>query len=329
MRHVLESDGIQESLSDIGNDVFYDLYSKNAEAITAFIQSEEKDDNSKMIFAGVATDFDTEDEAWKFYRNINDHFADIADSDERLTKELNYASDDKLECTATTVIGQREATTYSVYIDNNSVLILIGYECRTDRIDEYFDELCEIMEIPSPELPDIDLTTSIDEIEDRFMAAVDYLDAEEIEPRDLSARMAASATVDPVYFVTEDIDSSSFLTPSLSDDLEEGITEVRQLYMSPGRDLLTDLTMLAAYQGKDKVSAEELYDFFVESIEESDEADNIEYGEENGISYYKCDAMDYFYYRIYREDDVVYLYITSDRSVANTPEELARIVGLP
>lgn len=326
MRHVVESDALEECLSDIGNDVFYDLYSKNAESMTAFIQSEELDDKGKIIFAGVSVDLGNEDDAWKYYRKCNERFSDTADQDEDTTKTLDYASDDKLECTVTVLLKRRQATVYSVYIDGDSVLVLIGYEYRNNGLDDYFDEFCEIMDIPAPDLSDIDTASANDEVEDRFMAAVDYLDAEEIDPEDFAARLASSPDVDVIYYITDEIDTSGFFVPTIDSNVAAGITEMRVIYESSRSSrMLGNYLMITEYKTEDKTVSEEMYNTLTDALSMGGMTDVVDSGERDGISYFKASLSDRIFYCVYRENESVYIVATTN----DGSDEITDVMGLP
>ncbi|MCR5060984.1 MAG: hypothetical protein K6A80_08155 [Saccharofermentans sp.] len=326
MRHVVESDALEECLSDIGNDVFYDLYSKNAESMTAFIQSEEEDDKGKIIFAGVSVDLGNEDDAWKYYRKCNERFSDTADQDEDTTKTLDYASDDKLECTVTVLLKRRQATVYSAYIDGDSVLVLIGYEYRNNGLDDYFDEFCEIMDIPAPDLSDIDTASANDEVEDRFMTAVDYLDAEEIDPEDFAARLASSPDVDVIYYITDEIDVSGFFVPSIDPSIASGITEMRVIYESSRSSrLIGNYLMITEYKTEDKTFSEEIYNTLTDSLSMGGMTDVVDSGERDGISFFKASLSDHIFYSVYRENESVYIVATTN----DGSDEISDVMGLP
>lgn len=319
VRHIMTSESINLVLHDVGENTIDDLYQKKAEETALLVQSRVNDKEiTETLFAACSYKFETEDEAWKFYKSCNTGFGEkdeigIAD------KTLEHLEDEDLEGTVTLLNMNKSVTCYTAYIDGEYVLVLIGYEYMCNGMADSFDELCGILGIPAPEIDDFDFSVPETEEADRFMNAVTYYDAEEVDI-DYSVGLTNGA----YYAITKDVDDSiDYLG---LDDLIFLVDEAKILaYAQDSRSSYVgdSSLVLICYVTLNDNDARSIYDSIVYEMEDYDIDCDVSIGEQNGITYYKMDSDDEGRYYIFREDNTVYVVISDD------DVEVCNVMGLP
>ena len=308
VRHIMSSDAINLVMEDAGENVIDELYTKKAEEIAFLIQGEEDEEKrTDSAFAVFSLKFDSEDEAWKYYRSCNDLFDGYADEDEDIVETKDYLSDDDLECTVTLLENGRNINCYCAYIEGKCVAVMIGHECGCNAISDLFDDMCDPLGIPAPDIDDYDFTTIAADT-DRFMTAVEYYGATEVDYGTSSSVLGQGC----VYCIVDDVSGrSDYMLFGSQEEYAGLIDEMKLLVYSPnGRASMgSGMMVFACYETADKNDAQELYDSILDDVNGSFGAEDIDIdsGIEGTITYTRIDMMGFMTYNIYLEENSVYI----------------------
>lgn len=338
IKKTLKSEELNTYYADVGEEVFADLYTKNISRMTLYVQGEELEDtNGNIKLALCSMQFESDDEAWKYYKSLNTNYAELIDATEN-ESDLNYEQDGKLEGTMTTINKGRNLVTYDVYIEGNCVMVLIGYARRTNELTDRLNSLCESLTVPSTDVSKWDLMSSID-AENRLMMAIEQLRAEEItEIEDDELPDIADYSGSPYYFVTD--------KPGVIEDIGmgklKGAQEVTVLYnfskISTTRISNMSGSIGYALKCEDADKAEEIYNKVkrLHTPDTSARSNTEENGEVDGIKYYTITdelSSRTVYYGFYQEENMVYVVCAYDKNSSSTGsnnfKELCNMMQLP
>ena len=245
-RTQLNNEDINELYSDVSDELFSNIYWKKITSSTMFIQVF-SDEEGEIKLSAVAMEFGSSDDAEDYYGMKTEYFATLHEDDDSYECSTDEDLDGSLEYTVTTVYRGQSAECFATYIDKDCVMVLTGYEHKRNDATEYLQEICEIFGIPSPDITEWDCNSQPEipsyvtgDVEDRFMAAVEYLHASEV---DASSGMRASALDGAHYFLTQDRGSMSQFASDMGSTSGYELNELGILYDIGTGGGMTTVTM--------------------------------------------------------------------------------------
>ena len=339
IRHALNDDTVNEAFADVTDQLFYNLYAKSIESLTMMIKSKTKKDGGTVKIAICSAGFENEDDAWKYYKQTNSYFGDVAEGD-RIESTKDRLSDKDLEATVTEIFISRSASCFSVYIDGDSVMVLMGFEKWCNDIDDELDAFCELLDVPAPDMSDWDCT-SMPEVTDRIDLLLEEYDFTVLDPdtfEDVTDSFDANGNY---YTETTDREKIEDII-TLEDGMFRAVCMMRAAYMiegsqthGPGSDY--SAVYFLSFHFDSDLSSEEFYNDLKEYFMDDNE-DKIVDSETNtvgGITYTKLVTEAYIkaIYGIYLDGDDVYLVglgsFDEQTNQQNYDDILTGILGLP
>jgi hypothetical protein len=327
IRNVMADEDINGIYELMGNDAIHDLYSRDMERATVLICRDKTGSSSLYMIGGVASCFDSAGSASDYYDDLVSKYEDKDNTVSSTQGDISY--------TIITKTGNRNAKCYAIYLDNDCVLVLAGYESKTNALGDSFDEICGYMDIPSPDLSGIDCTKIV-KVDNRVKNVADQIGAKTVD----ITKLTSIGMYDTGTFYGS--------TDNLS-EIKLGLEELMGPFVNDCRffEMLNNISfddvsiakmngaagyMIIGYRMDDHDKALKSYNAMISNIRKQNlSVGDEDSGNDEGIEYYSVSVSEQYItikYTAYCEDDHVYLIFTESFGSANADEIEAEVLSL-
>ena len=302
-----------------------------------FVQGFENEDGSNVNIAASLYAFASEDDASEYCQSYCDSLNEQTpdDGEEILITDLTK---DNVSCTCRTSFRRLNLECTAVYQEYDHVLVLTGLEYKTNEMSSFIDELCGLLDIPSPDLSDYDCNERLDP-EVRIPELKVVLGAEEIPASDFDL----SNEIDREGCFYVHTDDFKDIAGVLDDERLAMYSEVisADIFYSvdsdPADERASRFVVMRVLCNSDADAMDFYYSIRADIDSRGDTASVslIDEGEEGDILFSKYKITDPYMsasYNLYSEGDSAYImsFLNMDEDVASEAmQQVCDIMGLP
>ena len=311
IRHALSDNAVNELFADAGEEVIYSLYSKQIDTVTLMLKSEEKKDGGTVKVALCSAKFDGAEEAEDYYDKCNDLFADLVDKD-GFESDIDSQSDDNMAYTITQVFGHAKAVSYSAYLDNDCVMVLIGFERRCNDVGVELESLCDQLAVPAPDMSDWDCL-AVPDVDDRLDLFLETGEFTEVNPNVFGDYVGDYDGGTNNYYTETDVEGTMEQLLGIGNESYENVEHLRAaITTESASSSIRTGTYAISFDCTDEQEAETFYNDLSRSLadENSIFIVNQESDVVGDLKYIKLTLRESFscaIYAVFREGDMVYL----------------------
>ncbi|MBR2524469.1 MAG: hypothetical protein IKE53_08560 [Clostridiales bacterium] len=336
IRHLFYDESINGLYADAAEELLLNIYSKSIEKATVYMRNEDHDPGVISVLC-CSMQFGSYEDADTAYKSCNKYIKSLDDGTSESSSEKLVDGD--MDLMFTTLCKGHSAVCFAVYVDCDSVMLLMGSQNKSNDVTVELTELTGYLEIPSPDLSFWDCLAT-PEIEDRFMALVEARGYQELDSSmpsitRIGSGQGRSSSITGYYLSDDPFDVSGLNLDSAGDP--DAITRVGIIYDMSYSAGKSGGIMIYELCYSDEDSAADAYDDILGSLSMAgDYLEETDSGELDGIRYtkFRLEIAGY-YYQVYLDGENVYITLcmnsigNADTAYTDSFNEALEIMGLP